>query len=150
MSAQTVLKVTRPWLGTPYRHRASLKGVGCDCLGLLRGVWRGLHGDEPEPLPAYSPHWAEVGCTETLLDAARAYLVPSAPAAQPDAGDVIVFRWHPKGLCKHLGIMSGPDRFIHAYDRIGVVETALVTGWRRRIAAVFRFPKTPELKPWQR
>ena len=29
------------WIGTPYRHQASLKGVGCDCLGLVRGVWRG-------------------------------------------------------------------------------------------------------------
>ncbi|MEM1422329.1 MAG: peptidase P60, partial [Pseudomonadota bacterium] len=30
------------WIGTPYRHQASLRGVGCDCLGLLRGVWRAL------------------------------------------------------------------------------------------------------------
>ncbi len=47
------------WLGTPYRHQASLKGVGCDCLGLLRGVWRAFHGDEPEAMPAYTPDWAE-------------------------------------------------------------------------------------------
>ena len=31
-------------IGTPYRHQASLKGVGCDCLGLVRGVWRAVHG----------------------------------------------------------------------------------------------------------
>ena len=36
-----------------YRHQASLKGVGCDCLGLVRGVWRALHGAEPERAPAY-------------------------------------------------------------------------------------------------
>jgi NlpC/P60 family putative phage cell wall peptidase len=30
----------RAWIGTPDRHQASLKGMGCDCLGLVRGVWR--------------------------------------------------------------------------------------------------------------
>ncbi len=29
------------WLGTPYRHQGRRKGVGCDCLGLVLGVWRG-------------------------------------------------------------------------------------------------------------
>ena len=41
------------WIGTPYRHQASLKGVGCDCLGLVRGVWRAVIGDEPERAPPY-------------------------------------------------------------------------------------------------
>ena len=54
------------WIGTPYRHQASLKGVGCDCLGLVRGVWRAVCGDEPEAVPAYSPDWAEASRRETL------------------------------------------------------------------------------------
>jgi len=37
-----VVAAARAWLGTPYRHRASVRGAGCDCLGLLRGVWRAL------------------------------------------------------------------------------------------------------------
>ncbi|MFL5163197.1 MAG: peptidase P60, partial [Microvirga sp.] len=43
-----ILAEARSWIGTPYRHQASLKGIGCDCLGLLRGVWRGVMGREPE------------------------------------------------------------------------------------------------------
>ena len=43
-----ILTEARSWIGTPYRHQASLKGIGCDCLGLLRGVWRGVMGEEPE------------------------------------------------------------------------------------------------------
>ncbi len=54
------------WIGTPYRHQASLKGVGCDCLGLIRGVWRALYGPEPEALIAYTPDWAEAQGAETL------------------------------------------------------------------------------------
>jgi NlpC/P60 family putative phage cell wall peptidase len=49
----------RRWIGTPYRHQASLHGVGCDCLGLVRGVWRAFYGDEPEVTPAYASDWAE-------------------------------------------------------------------------------------------
>lgn len=33
-----IVAAARQWLGTPYRHQASVRGVGCDCLGLIRGV----------------------------------------------------------------------------------------------------------------
>ena len=46
--------LARGWLGTPYRHQGSLKGVGCDCLGLVRGIWRELYGEEPETPGAYA------------------------------------------------------------------------------------------------
>ena len=54
-----IVAAARSWIGTPYLHQASLKGVGCDCLGLVRGVWREVIGDEPEAPGAYSPAWAE-------------------------------------------------------------------------------------------
>ncbi len=40
MSAARIVAAARGWIGTPYLHQASLKGVGCDCLGLLRGLYR--------------------------------------------------------------------------------------------------------------
>ena len=52
MSRTRIIAEARAWIGTPYRHQASLQGVGCDCLGLVRGVWRALHGAEPEATPA--------------------------------------------------------------------------------------------------
>jgi NlpC/P60 family putative phage cell wall peptidase len=45
---RAVVAEAMDWIGTPYRHQASRKGVGCDCLGLVRGVWRALYGREPE------------------------------------------------------------------------------------------------------
>ena len=36
--AEAVIAAARGWIGTPYLHQASLKGVGTDCLGLVRGV----------------------------------------------------------------------------------------------------------------
>ena len=41
----------RAWIGTPYVHQASVRGGGTDCLGLLRGVWRVVIGEEPETVP---------------------------------------------------------------------------------------------------
>ncbi len=66
MTRDDIVAAGRGWIGTPYRHQASLKGVGADCLGLVRGLWRELIGPEPEVLPAYSPDWAEAGGRETL------------------------------------------------------------------------------------
>jgi len=42
-----IVTEARRWIGTPYHHRASLRGVGTDCLGLIRGVWRALYDSEP-------------------------------------------------------------------------------------------------------
>ena len=94
---EQILVEARAWIGTPYRHQASLKGVGCDCLGLLRGVWRALHGSEPEAMPAYAPDWAEASGTESLADAARRHLLEIAPDAAL-GGDVLLFRWRPHML----------------------------------------------------
>ena len=66
-----VIAVARGWLGTPYHDQASLRGVGCECLGLARGVWRDLVGAEPPPIPPYSRDWGETGTREALADGAR-------------------------------------------------------------------------------
>ena len=31
----------------------------------------------------------------------------------------------PRVLAKHVGILTGPNIFIHAYERLGVIEEAL-------------------------
>ena len=71
-----VVAVARAWIGTPYQHQASVKGVACDCLGLIRGVWRECHGTEPEAPPPYTPDWGEGGGYEELMEAALRHLVP--------------------------------------------------------------------------
>lgn len=134
-----IIAEARSWIGTPYRHQASLKGVGCDCLGLVRGVWRALHGGEPERMPVYAPDWAEANGEERLAAAARRHLIEIAPAdAQP--GDVLLFRWRPHLPAKHAAILVSPDRMIHAHDGAAVAEVHCAPFWRRRVAFAFRFP----------
>ena len=136
---ELVVMLARGWLGTPYRHQGSRRQVGCDCLGLVRGVWRDLYGSEPEKPGAYASDWAERSPVDRLTVAARRHCFERRDGRM-ERGDVLLFRWRPGLPAKHVGIVSGPDRFIHAYEQAAVVESALVPSWRRRIAGVFSFP----------
>ena len=145
---ERIVAEARAWAGTPYRHQASLKGVGCDCLGLLRGVWRGVLGPEPEEAPPYAATWAESARdgSDPLLAAARRHLVPVAepPAAyRPRAGDVLLFAFRAHLPAKHCAIATGSAAMIHAHDGAAVTEVALTPWWRRHLVHAFRFPDPP-------
>lgn len=129
----------RSWIGTSYRHQASVKGVGCDCLGLVRGVWRACLGEEPEAPPPYAPDWAEAGGDETLAAAALRHLTP-VPCDAFDRGDVLLFRWRDGCVAKHAAIASSAMTMIHAHDGAAVCEVAITPWWRRRLAYAFTFP----------
>ncbi len=103
--AERIVVIARSWIGTPYVHQASLKGVGCDCLGLLRGVWRELYGEEPQDVPPYSPDWAEATGAETLYMALSRHLT-EIPKSALSPGDIALFRMVPRGPAKHCGIIA--------------------------------------------
>ncbi|MBC2774413.1 C40 family peptidase [Rhizobium sp. AQ_MP] len=187
MSINTdVLALAGTWIGTPYRHQGAMKGVGCDCLGLIRGIWRELYGAEPEAVPAYAPDWAERAGEERLIEAAERHFEAVLSIEQSRPGDLVLFRFRPHLAAKHAGILallpaehdqadkdgSGyaggrqgygpglaafpkpdghranaaaskvvPNAFIHAYEQSAVTMSALVPGWRRKIAGLYRFPE---------
>lgn len=134
-----IVTAARGWLGTPYCHQASLKAVGCDCLGLVRGVWREIYGDEPEAAPAYSPDWAEASGDETLAGAGARHFT-AVSASTISAGDLLLFRWKPWLPAKHAGIATSATSMVHAQDGARVSEITLTPWWRSRLAFAFRFP----------
>jgi len=135
-----IVRQARSWIGTPYRHQASLVGVGTDCLGLVRGVWRALYGCEPAVLPPYTRDWAEASGRETLLEAARQHLVET-DCTNAEPGDVLIFRLRPALPAKHVAILATAATMIHAMEGAPVAEVAVVPWWRRRLAGVFSFPE---------
>lgn len=143
--SSAVLTIARSWLGTPYLHQSSVRGVGCDCLGLARGIWRALHGQEPWEVPPYSRDWGEAGAREVLADAARATLI-EIPIAAAGPSALILFRMAPGAPAKHCGLLGDSvirPTLIHAYDRSDVVEEAFTPAWSRRAAFAFLFPAPP-------
>ena len=170
VTREEIVAAARGWLGTPYHHQASVKGVGSDCLGLIRGIWRELYGPEPEAMPPYTPDWGSATGSETLLAAACRHLVKLDDVSTARPGDVLVFRMRDEGVAKHAGILvsvrgSRPGRhpevraqraskdgraphhdaqlglrLVHAQEGLGVIEIELGRWWRRRAAAAFSFP----------
>ena len=158
-----VIAAARAWLGTPYHDQASLRGVGCDCLGLARGVWREVVGPEPFPIPPYSRDLGlvagpeginrssgaieggqgpagQTGPREVLAEGARRMMIEVSPA-EAGPGALVLFRMMPRAIAKHVGIVTTPAAFLHAYERLGVIEEPLTHAWRRRIAFAFLFPR---------
>ena len=134
-----IVRTARAWLGTPYHHQAAVRGIGADCLGLLRGVWRDIYGTDAEVPPAYSRDWAEAGRREELLAGAGRHLIAIAKH-DVRAGDVLVFRLRDGLPAKHVGLLATPTTFIHAMEGTRASEVALQGWWRRRIAAAYAFP----------
>lgn len=140
--AADIVRTARGWIGTPYVHQASVKGAGCDCLGLLRGVWRDLYGRDAEAPPAYTEDWAEAAGRETLCEALTRHMRRIEPASLAQ-GDVGLFRVVRGGPAKHCGIVArkGDIRtLIHARQNHCVAEEPLAPIWRRRLAFAFRLP----------
>ncbi|WP_249028382.1 NlpC/P60 family protein [Meinhardsimonia xiamenensis] len=135
-----VIAAARGWLGTPYHDQASLRGAGCDCLGLARGVWREVVGPEPFPIPPYSRDWGETGPREVLAEGARSCMIEVVPAEAP-AGTLLMFRMRERAIAKHLGILTDVGTLIHARERLGVIEEPFTRFWRRRQAFAFLYPQ---------
>jgi NlpC/P60 family putative phage cell wall peptidase len=137
--SHNIVALARGWIGTPYHHQASVQGVGCDCLGLVRGVYRQSTGLDPETPPPYSRDWAETTGIETMVAAAARHLAAvEVGAAAP--GHVLIFRLRDGMVAKHAAILATPTTMIHAIESAPVAEVAFSPWWRRRLAAVFQFP----------
>lgn len=139
LSRSAIVAEARSWVGTAYRHQASVKGHGCDCLGLVRGVWRAVIGPEPIPVPPYTPDWAERGEAELLLHAARRLLV-QRPLGAAEPGDVLLFRMDEHAPAKHCAILTTDGRMAHAYWGRAALESRYSDWWRARAAGCFAFP----------
>jgi NlpC/P60 family putative phage cell wall peptidase len=130
-----VIAEARLWLGTPYLHQSCKRGIGCDCIGLVRGVYGAIYGEVP-PVPPYTGDWGDSDKNEWLMQSALEYLDP-VDEGQP--GDVVAVRWRDGTVAKHCMILSYDNKAIHAYQRQPVNEFHLSDWWRRRIVAAFRF-----------
>jgi NlpC/P60 family putative phage cell wall peptidase len=142
-----VVAIAERWLGTPYIHQASGRGLGTDCLGLARGIWRDLHGAEPVAPPPYTRDWGESSGREVMWEAAQAFLI-EIPVGAAKPGALILFRMVATAPAKHCGILvpeltpGGTDQLalIHARETTGVTREPFTLPWRRRAVAAFLFP----------
>lgn len=125
-----IVKEAHRWIGTPFCHQGRLRGVGCDCAGLVAGVLRNA-GISVRDEGAYPRE----GSPGMLLAKLREHAA-EVPIGALAPGDIIVFRI--KGRPVHAGIFVG-DGVIHAYFTVGrVVKHELTPKWQKRIYKAFR------------
>lgn len=103
------------WAGTPFAWQASLKGVGCDCKGLVWGAARALGLPEAEtPDAALAAYDARV--PETVLRRGLARTLAAVSLDEAGPGDVLLMAV--AGRAQHLGVIGaddqGRDVLIHA------------------------------------
>lgn len=136
--SQAIVAEARRWEGTPYRHQAACRGVGSDCLGLVRGVWRALYGPEPFEVPPYDANPLRHGNISALQTGFDTWL--NRLTSPPGAGDVLLFRIGRNTTPRHCAIMLEDGVFLHAQERLGTVRACLNGPWQRRLVASYSYP----------
>lgn len=131
-----IVSCARTWVGTPYRHQASVKGRGADCSGLLRGVGAEL-GLALTSRTDYAKQ-LDVPLEVFLLEiSANLERIEIADARN---GDVLLFWFEAPDRPYHFAFVSDVG-IIHAYQSVRkVVETVLSDDWRARIHSAWRVP----------
>ena len=134
-----VVEEALSWIGTPYHHQGSVKGVGADCLGLVRGVFREVYGFDPEGVDLnYAPDWGNSHGKNTLAETGALYL-DEIPLSEVVPGDVLLMRYGNQQVAKHVLIKSYGNRAIHSINNRLVSEIPLSDWWTRRLIKAFRF-----------
>ena len=116
ISGQQIVEEAKTWLGTPFHHRAIIKGVGVDCAHFLIGVYSSLGIVQKFEPADYPPDWHLHQGAEKFLG----YIKERATRVHdPQPGDVVMFKF---GRCaSHSAIVVEWPRIIHAFIRQGVV-----------------------------
>jgi len=129
MNATDIITAARGWLGTPFHHQGRLKGVGCDCIGLVLGVSKEL-GISDYDYTAY-------GRIPNPIIFGRELRANFDLANRPDPGSVLWFSFNVAP--QHVGIVTDTG-LIHAFAVAGrVVETGLDPQWLARCRGIFRY-----------
>ena len=124
------------WIDTPFVHAAEVKGVGVDCVHLVKAIGQKYALVQDGDLPAYGTTPDPKQMREEL----NKHLDP-IPFKAVREGDLLWF-WAERLL--HLGIVveSDPLSIVHAHNgrsRQEVILTRVIGEWRRNIVGCFRY-----------
>lgn len=130
----------RSWLDTPFKHQGCLKGVACDCIGLVKGVALALSLAEYDPDSPDARAFANYSMSpdsKRMREGLAKWLVP---IAVPDAmlADILFMAWGREP--QHVALITDKG-IIHSYSGVGkVVEHGFDERWQRRVTAAYRYP----------
>ena len=131
-----IVAEAREYIGTKFQHQARLKGVACDCAGLVVGVAKAL-GLSDFDMVGY----AHIPDGVTLRRVCKENMT-AIPFAEVQPGDVLLLAWEAEPT--HLAIVGdypGGLSIIHAYAPARkVVESRMDSVWASRVVEAYRLP----------
>ena len=129
-----LVAAARLWLDTPFKHQATVRGVGVDCSGLLRGV----AADLGLPIVSRTDYGRSPDADSARLLAEVSQNLDPIEVSEARAGDVLLFWFDSPDRPYHFAIVTDVG-ILHTYTRVRkVVETSLSDGWRSRIHSAWR------------
>lgn len=138
-----IVAAAREWKDakTPYMHQASLRGVGCDCIGLIAGVGRecGIRECFLWTVDPDSRGYGRAPDVRMLRKAVDRYL-DLIPREEAGPGDILLMKFVDEP--QHFAFISDshPARIIHAYSKARrVVEHRLNAMWNARVVSAHRY-----------
>lgn len=130
-----ILATVRSWIDTPYHHGAALKYAGCDCFGLVRGIYEDITGIKVEPSSVYSPNWLRDKDNKYKLKENLDFMGEQVTTCRP--GDILIFAMG--DFYVHCGIYVG-ETFIHCYEDVRkVVEMQYTEKWKALHKVTYRY-----------
>lgn len=136
VTSEQIINEAKSWLGTPFKHQAKVKNIGCDCIGFVAGVLENLGQDFSEH---YISDYSEVPDGKKLKEKLDSILKPKS-INQILAGDIFLMSF--QALPQHVGFISenndGTPYIIHSYKNAGkVVEHRLNDFWKSKIIGLY-------------
>ena len=130
----------RKWLYTPFKHQGCLKGAGCDCIGLIKGVGMALKlvdYDPASPQAKAFNNYSIMPNPRRMREGLATWLV-QIPVEDATLADIYFMAWGREP--QHVALITDSG-IIHSYSRAEkVVEHGFDNLWRSRIVAAYRYP----------
>ena len=112
-------RILDEWLGTPFRHRCGVKGLGCDCIHFVARVFEelGYLVWRKDLIPNYPKDWHIHNTREILIEEILKAGGKRVQLSDLINGDVVLY--HFGKASSHAGIYF--DSYVYqALDRVGV------------------------------
>lgn len=133
-----IVTQARTWIGTPWRHQGTMKGGGCDCLGLIKGVARDFNMPQGQADTEKYRGYGRLPNPVTMLEGLAKHL-HRIPPEEAGAGDILLFMI--EGEPQHLAILTEEGNIIHAFTHSRkIIEQRIPNNWRRQIMRAYRYP----------
>lgn len=112
---ESIVKIARDWVGTPYQHRAQVIGAGVDCAQLLIAVYAGCGFITRDfSVQDYPMDWHLHRDEERYLNHVLAH---AHEVTEPLDGDIALFKFG--RTVSHAAIVTGWPMVVHAYRPAG-------------------------------